>query len=86
MRGLLGRTSLASDEALLLSGSPSIHTFGMRFAISVAWLDDDGRVIEVRRLPPGRIVLGRRRARDVLECADGWGPEIGERLRVVRGP
>jgi uncharacterized protein len=85
MRGLLGRASLASDEALLLSGSPSIHTFGMRFAISVAWLDADGRVIEVRRLPPGRLVLGRRSG-DVLECAEGAGPEIGERLRIVRRP
>jgi hypothetical protein len=86
MRGLLGRASLASDEALLFSGSPSIHTLGMRFAISVAWLDADGRVIEVRRLPPGRLALGRRRARNVLECAEGAGPEIGERLRIVRGP
>jgi uncharacterized protein len=86
MRGLLGRASIAPDEALLLSGAHSIHTFGMRFAISVAWLDADGRVIEVRRFPPGRLVLGRRRSRDVLECAEGAGPEIGERLRIVPGP
>jgi uncharacterized membrane protein (UPF0127 family) len=86
MRGLLGRASLASGEALLLSGSPSIHTFGMRFAIAVAWLDADGRVIEVRRLAPGRLVLGRRRSRDVLECAEGAAPEIGERLTIVREP
>ena len=86
MRGLLGRASLGSDEALLLSGSPSIHTLGMRFAISVVWLDAGGRVIEVRRLAPGRIVLGRRRSRHVLECAEGAAPEIGERLRIVGGP
>lgn len=86
MQGLLGRTSLPPDEALLLPGSRSIHTFGMRFAISVAWLDADARVLAVRRVPPGRLALPRRRARDVLECAEGAGPEIGERLRVVRRP
>ena len=86
MRGLLGRASLPSDEALLLPGSPSIHTLGMRFAISVAWLDADARVIEVRRLRPGRLALPRCRARDVLECAEGAGPEIGERLTIVRRP
>ena len=86
MRGLLGRASLASGEALLLSGSPSIHTFGMRFAISIAWLDADGLVIEVRRMPPGRLVLGRRRSRDMLECAEGAAPGIGEQLTIVREP
>ena len=84
MRGLLGQASLPTDEALLLPGSPSIHTFGMRFAISVAWLDGDAHVIEVRRLPPGRLALPPCRARDVLECAEGAGPEIGERLTIVR--
>jgi hypothetical protein len=85
MRGLLGRASLPPDEALLLRGSRSIHTFGMRFAISVAWLDADAHVIEAGRLRPGRLALPRRRARDVLECAEGAGPEIGERLTIV-GP
>lgn len=84
MRGLLGRASLPPDEALLLPGSRSIHTFGMRLAISVAWLDADARVIEVRRLPPSRLALPRRRGRDVLECAEGAGPEVGERLTIVR--
>ena len=86
MLGLLGRASLAADEALLLRGSPSIHTLGMRFAISVAWLDADARVIEVRRLSPGRLALPRHRAQDVLECAEGAGPEMGERLTIERRP
>jgi uncharacterized membrane protein (UPF0127 family) len=86
MRGLLGRASLRCDEALLLPGSGSIHTFGMRFVISVAWLDADARVIAVRRVPPGRVALPRRRARAVLECAEEAGPEIGELLSIVRRP
>lgn len=86
MRGLLGRETLRSDEALLLPGSGSIHTFGMRFAISVAWLDADARVIAVRTIPPGRVALPRWGAHDVLECAEGAGPAIGERLSIVRRP
>ena len=39
MRGLLGRSGLAPDEALLLPDCRSVHTVGMRFAIRVAFLD-----------------------------------------------
>jgi uncharacterized protein len=58
----------------------------MRFAISVAWLDADARVIAVRRVSPGRVALPRRGARGVLECAEGASPEIGERLSIVSRP
>ena len=35
-RGLLGRDGI--DGALLLAPARSVHTFGMRFPIDVAWL------------------------------------------------
>ena len=38
-RGLLGRAPLAADEALLIRPCSSIHTFGMRFAIDVVFID-----------------------------------------------
>ena len=85
MRGLLGRASLPSDEALLLPRSRSIHTFGMRFAIAVAWLDATARVVAVRRLSPGRLALPRPAACAVLECAADAGPLVGERLSVEAG-
>ena len=37
VRGLLGRDGL--DGALLLPHTRSVHSFGMRFAIDVAFLD-----------------------------------------------
>jgi uncharacterized membrane protein (UPF0127 family) len=45
MQGLLGRDSLAADEALWFPHCTSIHTFFMRFPIDVAFLDRGGRVI-----------------------------------------
>ena len=80
-RGLLGQPPLRPDRALLLRRTRSVHTVGMRFATSVAWIDRAGRVVRVARMPPGRISRPSWRALDVLECADGWAPVAGERLR-----
>lgn len=58
-------------NALLLPGTRSVHTFGMRFALDLVWLDGEGRV--VRRdlaVPPNR-VRSCRRARAVLEVPAG---------------
>ena len=91
VRGLLGRRSIPNPHAaLLLLRTASVHTFGMRFAISAAWVAADGRVVAVRRLPPRRVTLPRRGARHILECAVGSAPVAGERLNglpdEVSGP
>jgi uncharacterized protein len=65
--GLAGLRSLPPGTGLLLPRTRSIHTFGMRFALDLIWLDRDGRVIRVdRSVPPGR-VRGCRAARAVVE-------------------
>ena len=57
--------------ALLIPGCRCVHTFGMRFALDLAWLDAEGRVLGVDRgVPPGRIVA-RRGACAVLEAPAG---------------
>src|SRR2546421_4548193 len=44
------------ENALLLLPCASIHTFGMRFSIDVAFADGHGRVLRaIRNLPPQRI-------------------------------
>ncbi len=67
---LLGLALLSPGRAgagLLIPRCRSVHTFGMRFAIDVLFLDRDRRPIEVARaVPPNRIV-GRRGADSVLE-------------------
>ncbi|WP_274562911.1 DUF192 domain-containing protein [Streptomyces spiramyceticus] len=86
-RGLLGRDGIAG--ALLLTPAGSVHTFGMRFAIDVAYLDRELRVIAVRTMRPGRLGRPRFRARHVLEAEAGamarWGVRPGVRLVCVSG-
>ncbi|MGC5036814.1 DUF192 domain-containing protein [Streptomyces sp. DT190] len=84
-RGLLGRESL--DGAMLLSPAGSVHTFRMRMAIDVAYLDRDLRVIAVRTMRPGRLGMPRLRSRHVVEAEagvmGGWGVRDGVRVEVV---
>src|SRR5215204_2659241 len=59
--------------ALLIPGCRSVHTFGMRFALDLIWLDEDGAIVDVSAsVPPWRIVA-RAPARAVVECRAGAG-------------
>lgn len=84
-KGLLGRDSL--DGAILLSPANSVHTFRMRMAIDVAYLDRHLRVVAVRTMRPGRLGMPRLRARHVVEAEagamGGWGVREGARVEVV---
>ena len=87
MRGLLGRRELAADEGVLLRPAPSIHTFFMRFAIDVVFLDRELRVVHVAaNVKPWR-ATGRRHARAALELRAGEAARrrilVGERLRFA---
>ncbi len=83
MRGLLGRSGLAADGALLLRDCRSVHTVGMRFAIRVAFLDADLRVLVVRDARPGRLLVRHRRAASVLELPAGADVRPGDRFVTV---
>ncbi|MEV4439232.1 DUF192 domain-containing protein [Streptomyces sp. NPDC049577] len=84
-RGLLGRDGV--HGALLLTPAGSVHTFGMRMAIDVAYLDRDFTVLSVCTMRPGRLGAPRPGARHVLESAAGamagWGIRPGVRLDVL---
>lgn len=84
MRGLL-RTRLSS-EALLLVPCRSVHTFGMGYAIHIAFLDENGVVLKsVSHVRRGCIVRCRK-AVAVLEQASltvrEW-PRVGDRVCVM---
>jgi uncharacterized membrane protein (UPF0127 family) len=69
--GLMGRASLPPGHALLLDPCASIHTCFMRFAIDVAFLDEENRVVRmVRQLAPWRLA-GARGSRKCVEMAGG---------------
>lgn len=79
-RGLLGRDGV--DGALLLSPATSVHTFGMRFAIDVAFLDRAGRVLRMVTMQRNRLGRPVLRARAVLEAEagafEGWTLRVGD--------
>jgi uncharacterized membrane protein (UPF0127 family) len=82
VRGLLRREAIEIDEALLIPDVTSVHTFGMRFPILVARLDDSLRVVDARRVMPYRLVMPMRNARHVLECHPDVDLFPGDVLRV----
>ncbi|MFF3626309.1 DUF192 domain-containing protein [Streptomyces sp. NPDC002164] len=85
-RGLLGQDGI--DGALLITPCGSVHTFGMRFTIDVAYVDRKFNVIAVRTMKPGRLGLPRLRARHVIESEAGameaWGLRPGTRVSIVQ--
>ena len=76
-RGLLGRDGLEKGVFMWLSPCNMIHTFGMRFAIDLVFVDKRNRVVKVMRgIRPGRMAWGGWNARTTLEAQSGWLPEI----------
>jgi uncharacterized protein len=90
-RGLLGQRSLAEGAGLLLTPCRSVHMYGMRFSIDVAFVSRDGTVVETYPgLAPGRRTRWHRDARYALELPAGtiaatgtcpgdrltWAPEL----------
>ena len=70
---LLGLSGLSTRPpcGLLLPGTRSIHTFGMRFALDLVWLDEHGRAVRTDVDVPPRRVHSCRAARAVLELPAG---------------
>jgi len=72
LRGLLARPRLEGEEGLLLLTCDSVHTIGMSYAIDVAFLDADGRVVRsIAALSPCRVGLGGSEAVHALELPAG---------------
>ena len=80
-RGLRGRRPVP----MLFERARSVHTFGMREAIVVAFLDRDHRVMRVTTVLPRRIVWAAR-ARHVLEAPAGTDLRVGDRLSPTTDP
>jgi len=71
LRGLTGRAALGDAEGLRIPRCRSVHTFGMRFALDLVWLDRRGEVVRVDRGVPPRRVRSCLRARSVVEVGAG---------------
>ena len=69
-------------HALLIPRCRSVHTFGMRFALDLVFLDARGRVLRVELAVPPRRVLTCRGAFAVIEAPAG---EIARFLAAAPG-
>ncbi len=67
--GLAGLRQLPPGAGLLLPRTRSIHTFAMRFALDLVWLDASGEILRVDRAVPPRRLRACRQARSVVELA-----------------
>jgi hypothetical protein len=84
--GLMFRASLPPEHGLAITPCNSIHMFFMRFALDVAFLDREGRVVRVYRgIRPWRVSRIVRGARTAVELPVGTlvGVEVGDVLRLV---
>jgi uncharacterized protein len=72
LRGMIGVPVPQPGEGLLLSPCTSVHMYGMRFPLDVAFLDRAGKVMAVYpSLPPGSRTRWHRDATHALELPAG---------------
>ena len=69
--GLAWLDPIPAEWALELPRCRSVHTFWMRFALDLVWLDAAGAVVRVDRDVPPRRMRTCLRARSVVECVSG---------------
>jgi hypothetical protein len=72
LKGLLGRKCLREGEALIIRPSNSIHTFFMRFAIDVLFVDRQNKIIAaLKDILPWRVSPVYWNAYYVVELSRG---------------
>ena len=88
-KGLLGRTELAPKQGLWIKRTNSVHTFFMRFAIDLVFVDRSLRVRKTyQNVGPGRLIWPVWSASSVIELPAGFLDQHpfkkGEQLHVDR--
>jgi uncharacterized membrane protein (UPF0127 family) len=72
LRGMLARPAPQAGEGLLLTPCRSVHMYGMRFPLDVAFLDREGAVVaSYPSLAPGARTRWHRHAVHALELPAG---------------
>ena len=81
-KGLLGRTSFSG--ALVIEPCNWVHTFGMKFAIDVAFVDRNGNVMKTQRMKRNRLGMPVFGTAFVVEAESGafarWGLHVGDEI------
>lgn len=87
--GLMGRKALAPNEALWLRPCSSIHTFWMRFAIDVIYLNRQLQIVRlIENVRPFRLTLPAKQTASVIEMSahsiSQHNLRVGDELRVEK--
>lgn len=85
LRGLLGRPMLRTGEGLWIIPCRQIHMLGMRYPISVWFIDQNNQVCQIiDSIRPGEVSPLLRKAASVLEFPAHWaentGTHVGDRI------
>jgi uncharacterized membrane protein (UPF0127 family) len=75
--GLAGRRAPPAGAGLLLTRTRAVHTFGMRCALDLVWLDRAGRVVRVDEAIPPRRLAACAGAAAVIELPAGGADRAG---------
>ncbi|HBQ21730.1 MAG: hypothetical protein A2Z91_03155 [Deltaproteobacteria bacterium GWA2_38_16] len=86
-KGLLGKNSFTSGEALILTPCKSIHTFFMKFPIDAIFINAQGEILALYPdLKPNRLTKFYCHAKSVIEVPIGtiqkWNLKVGESLCI----
>lgn len=87
--GLMGRSTIPDEQGLYFPDCKSIHTFGMKFAIDVLFLDKEMKITKIiRRLKPNRVVFAPFSTCATLELAGGvlkkHDLEVGDQIALIK--
>ena len=85
LRGMLGRPEPRAGEGLFLTPCSSVHMYGMRYPLDIAFLDRSGAVVALYpSLAPGSRTRWHRNATHALELPKGAlessGTSVGDVL------
>jgi uncharacterized membrane protein (UPF0127 family) len=70
-KGLLGRDGLAQGEGLWIVPCEAVHTFAMRFAIDLVYLDRNRKIKKLRSAVPPWRLSGCLTAHSIIELPPG---------------
>lgn len=88
MKGLIGKKGLENGESLWIKPCKSVHTFGMRFPIDVIFLDEEKKVVALKKaILKNRMTPLYFKAVSVLELPagtiDATDTRIGDKIEIA---
>ncbi len=84
--GLLGKENI--EGVMAFPHTKGVHTFGMKFAIDVAFLNKEMKIIALKSLDPNRFAIPSMKTKMLLEARQGsferWNVGIGSLIEIVK--